>query len=200
MERLITDAWAVPLYDSYSASESRLIAYRQAGRAEMTVVDELNLLEVLDEADRPVTGAGIGRAVLTNLYNTTQPLIRYDLRDVIACGAATADSPFKTIAIVAGKILDALPISLRDGTQGSIDGRTLRLFTVRGLGSIQFVSRPDRVRIVYVGEERLDEVIRRRFQELLDGRGVATTVEVERVAHIPVDPRTGKRRQVVEER
>jgi phenylacetate-CoA ligase len=200
MERRITDAWAAPVYESYSAAESKTIAHRQSGRTEMSVVDELNLLEVLDEANRPVTGPGTGRAVLTNLFNTTLPLIRYELGDVIACGPGTADSPFKTIAIVAGKVLDALPISLRDGTPAAIDGLSLRsLFSVRGLNTIQFVSRPDRVRIVYVGEDNLDEVICQQFQRLLDGRGAATTIETERVAHIPVDPRTGKHRQVVEE-
>ena len=199
MERRIADAWAAPVYEAYAAAESKFIAYRQSGRAEMNVVDELNLLEVLDGTGRPVDGPGTGRAVLTNLFNRTQPLIRYELGDVIGCGAGTADSPFKTIAIVAGKVLDALPISLRDGTAGEIDGLTLRsLFSVRGLSTIQFVSRPDRVRIVYVGDGDLDDRLRREFQRMLDGRGAAVTaVEIERVAHIPADPKTGKHRQVV---
>ena len=199
MERRIADAWAVPLYESYAAAESKFIAYRESGQADMAVVDELNLLEVLDDAGRPVTGPGTGRAVLTNLVNRTQPLIRYELGDVIGCGPGTAASPFKTVAIVAGKVLDALPISLRDGTPAAIDGLTLRsLFSLRGLTSIQFVARPGRVRIVYVGEGDLDAVIRTEFQRLLDGRGAAPmALEMERVAHIPADPRTGKHRQVV---
>ena len=77
---------------------------------------------------------------------------------------------------------------------------TLSLFSVRGLDTIQFVSRPDRVRIVYVGDANLDAAIRGQFQEVLDRRGApATTVEIERVTHIPPDPRTGKHRQVVRE-
>ena len=198
MERRIIDAWGVPVYESYSASESKFIAYRQSGRPEMEVLDELNLLEVLDDANRPLAGPGTGRAVLTNLYNTTQPLIRYELRDVIACGPGTPESPFKTITIVAGKVLDALPVSRRDGTPTAIDGITLSLFTVPGLNTIQFVSHPEGVRIRYIGDENLDEAIRSQFQQLLDRRGaVTTTVQTERVAHIPVDPKTGKHRQVV---
>jgi phenylacetate-CoA ligase len=198
MERRIGEAWAAPLYEFYSSSESRCIAYRQPGQGEMTLLDELNLLEVLDDANRPLGPHGIGRAVLTNLHNTTLPLIRYELGDVLECGPGTLDSPFKTIKSIAGRVIDALPISLRDGDQGKIEGYTLSSFNVMGLETIQFVSlRPDRMRVVYVGRENLDEPIRRQFQRLLDRHGAATTFGVERVTVIPADPRTGKHRQVV---
>jgi amino acid adenylation domain-containing protein len=198
MERRIGEAWAAPVYEAYAASESKFIAYRQPGRAEMTVLDELNLLEVLDDASRPVGPQGIGRAVLTNLYNTTLPLIRYELGDVLECGPGTLDSPFKTIKSIAGRVLDALPVALRDGGQGKIEGHTVSVFNVRGLEKIQFVSRrPDRLRIVYVGRESLDEPIREQFQRLLDRHGAATTFDVQRATAIPADPRTGKHRLVV---
>ena len=42
--------------------------------------------------------------------------------------------------------------------------------------------------------------IRGQFQRLLARRrAAATTVEIERVTHIPADPKTGKHRQVVRE-
>jgi hypothetical protein len=188
-------------------AEEHIRELEEAGQLESTAFRATRAFGVEESEDEglhyflELTGPGTGRVVLTNLFNRTQPLIRYELGDVITCGPGTADSPFKTVAIVAGEVLDALPISRRDGTTAAIDGLTLRsLFSVRGLETLQFVSRPDRVRIVYVGEENLDEVLRRKFQALLDGRSIATTVETERVAHIPVDPRTGKHRQVVEER
>ena len=56
------------------------------------------------------------------------------------------------------------------------------------------------MRIVYIGDENLDEAIREQFQRMLDRRGAAApTVEIERVTHIPADPKTGKHRQVVRE-
>jgi phenylacetate-coenzyme A ligase PaaK-like adenylate-forming protein len=75
MERQIDRAWAAPLFDFYSASESKYIAYRQSGQDEMSVIDELNILEILDEAERP--------SVLTRRPSgadqslSTLPVIRY---------------------------------------------------------------------------------------------------------------------------
>jgi phenylacetate-coenzyme A ligase PaaK-like adenylate-forming protein len=54
LEEDIGRAWATPVYDLYSASESTYIAYRQSGEHEMSVTEELNILEVLDEANRSV--------------------------------------------------------------------------------------------------------------------------------------------------
>jgi amino acid adenylation domain-containing protein len=201
MERRIIQAWGAPVYEFYSASESKFIAYRQSGQAEMRVIDELNLLEVLDDGHRPVTTDGTGRAVLTNLYNTTLPLIRYELGDVLECGPGTPDSPLKTIKSIAGRVIEALPVALSDGRRGRIEGHALSAFHVLGLARVQFVSeRLDRVRIVYAGSEHLDEAIRMRFQELLERNGAAaTTFEVQRATAIPADPRTGKHRLVVVE-
>ena len=198
MESRIDRAWAAPLVDLYSSSESKYIAYRQSGQSEMSVVDELNILEILDEANRPVGSNQGGRAVLTNLYNFTLPVIRYELGDYLLCGAANLNSPVKTIKDIGERMMDALPIMLHDGREGRIDGHVLSGFYVSGLEKIQFVSlRPDRLRIIYVSAENLDAAIRQKFQRLLDRQGAAaTTFEVCRVSHIAADLQTGKFRLV----
>ncbi|HUK40862.1 MAG TPA: amino acid adenylation domain-containing protein [Candidatus Acidoferrales bacterium] len=199
MERQIDRAWTAPLFDFYSTSESKYIAYRQSGQSEMSVIDELNILEILDEADRPVGANQSGRAVLTNLYNLTLPVIRYELGDHLLCGAANLSSPLKTIKDIGGRLMDALPVMLRDGSEGKIDAHVLNGFYVFGLENIQFASlRPDLLRIVYVSGENLDAEIRQQFQRLLDGKGAArTTFEVRRASEIAVDPQTRKFRLVI---
>ena len=199
MEKQISRAWEARLFDLYSAAESRFIAFRQSGEAEMSVIDELNILEVLDEADHQVGTDGSGRAVLTNLYSATLPLIRYELGDNLVCGAGKLASPIKTIKEIAGRATDALPVTLRDGGEGAISPLALASFYVPRLEQIQFVSlRKDRVRIVYVGTENLDGPIQKEFQRLLDLQGAArTTFELCRAASIDPDPQTGKCRFVV---
>ena len=194
MEREIHQVWASHVIDSYSASESRFIAFKQSGETEMNIIDELNILEILDSANRQVGANRSGRAVLTNLYNATLPLIRYEMGDNLVCGAANAASPIKTIKEIAGRANDALPVTLRDGGEGAISPLVLASFYLPRLEKVQFVSlRKDRVRINYVSAENLDRSIQNEFQRLLDRTAAArTTFEVCRAASIEPDPHTGK--------
>jgi len=194
MEEDIGRAWAAPIYDLYSASESTYIAYRQSDEHEMSVTDELNILEVLDEANCSVAENQQGRAVLTNLYNYAFPLIRYELGDFVTLGEAKLDSPLKTIKDLGGRVNDDLPVTLHDGTQGKIHSIPLSVFYVPGLEKVQFISvRPDLVHIFYVSAENLDSLIRCEFQHVLALKGATKTVfAVCRVARIASDPQTGK--------
>jgi len=45
----------------------------------MRVLDDLNIVEVFDEQDQPVGPGKEGRVVITNLYNCTLPILRYEL-------------------------------------------------------------------------------------------------------------------------
>lgn len=194
MEREIGRAWAAPIYDLYSASESTYIAYKQSGEEEMTVIEDLNMLEVLDESNCPVSENQKGRAVLTNLYNYTLPILRYELGDFVSVGSPKADSPLTTIKDIGGRVSDALPVTLCDGSKETIHPHVLDGFYVPGLEKVQYVSvRPDFVQIFYIGTENLDSLIRHEFQLVLDLKGAAkTTFEVDRVARIASSPQTGK--------
>ncbi len=86
MAQSIERVWDAQVYVTYSASEAPYMAVRSPARDEMTVMDDLNILEVLDEARRPVPPGGQGHAVETNLFNYTLPLIRYELADYVTVG------------------------------------------------------------------------------------------------------------------
>jgi amino acid adenylation domain-containing protein len=194
MEGQIHQAWAAPVIDSYSASESRFIAWKQSGDTAMNIIDELNILEILDSDSRQVGIGQSGRAVLTNLYNATLPLIRYEMGDYLVCGAPNFASPIKTIKEISGRTTAALPVRLRDGSEGRISQIVLALFYVPHLEKVQFVSlRQDRVQIRYVSAENLDRSVQNEFQRFLDRLGATrTTFEVCRVARIDPDSHTGK--------
>lgn len=194
MERDIRREWNVPVYDFYSASESNYIALRQCGDDEMTVIEDLNILEVLDDADRPVAENQEGRVVVTNLYNRTLPIIRYELGDYVSLGKEKPGRLYATIKDIRGRATDALPITLHDGRKDSINPHVLELFYVPALEKFQYISqRADYFEILYVSAENLDAVIRNQFQPILDLKGAAkTTFEVRRVARIASDPHTGK--------
>ena len=51
-----------------------------------TVCGYYGIIEVLDNADRPVTD-GIGRVVSTDLWNFAHPFLRYDTQDLVEVSA-----------------------------------------------------------------------------------------------------------------
>lgn len=195
----IRAAWDADLYDIYTAGEARYLAVQGPGQQEMTVLDELYLVELLDDHHRPVAPGEFGRVVVTSLVNRTQPILRYELGDRAVCGPQSAHDVSPTIREIRGRANDALPVSRAGGRRDIIHPHVLNIGQGEiGLRQIQFVSRrPDRVQIDYVAETDRDTVIRAAFQRMLDSKGASgTTFEVRRVPHIAPDPHTGKHRLV----
>ncbi|MGQ0465678.1 MAG: phenylacetate--CoA ligase family protein [Sporichthyaceae bacterium] len=105
---LAESAWGVPVGNIWGTSEA-------CGQAESCDVGRLHLsediavCEPVDAAGRPIPPGGESAMVLvTNLYNHTMPLIRYELGDQIRvdpdpcpCGSA-----YPTVAEVAGRLED----------------------------------------------------------------------------------------------
>lgn len=194
MESRIREAWSAPIHNLYSASESKYIAIKEVGRDEMSVIDDLNIVEVLNDNDRLVLPGEAGRVVLTNLYNYLLPILRYELGDYVELGQAQTDAPFATIRDIKGRINIGLPILLDNGSRDSIHPMLLEDFHVPGLEKVQFISqRPDHVQIEYVATDSIDAAIRNEFQRLLNLKNaLRNTFGVRRVQQIGADPETGK--------
>ena len=90
MERTIAAAWGTKPYLLYVASESLYIGIRGPGEPEITMLDDLNIVEILDAEHREVGAGESGRVVLTNLYTYALPVIRYELGDEVVRGAVAA--------------------------------------------------------------------------------------------------------------
>jgi phenylacetate-CoA ligase len=198
MKRRMQQAWQAPIYEIYASSESIYLAIKAPGQEEMVVIDDLNILEVLDQAHQPVLPGAVGRAVLTNLYNRYLPILRYELGDYVARGHRSFAAAYTTIQNIQGRVNDALPVVLHDGTLDTIHPIILSEFYVAGLEIVQFISRrPDHVQVRYVARQNIDGRVRQEFQRLLDMKGAQRTAfEVHQVDQIDKDPQTGKLRLV----
>jgi phenylacetate-CoA ligase len=101
VRRDVAQAFGCPVRNSYGASECLAIAFECACDALHLNADWV-LLEPVDDAGRPVAPGSIGSTtLLTNLANTAQPIIRYDLGDRVriaeaACGCG---SPLPTLEV-----------------------------------------------------------------------------------------------------
>jgi phenylacetate-CoA ligase len=78
---VISDAFGIPLVNQFTSTEG-LVGHSDPGGAVLTFASDMCLAELVDEDNQPVPdGTPSAKVLLTNLYNHTQPLIRYELTD-----------------------------------------------------------------------------------------------------------------------
>jgi phenylacetate-CoA ligase len=86
----------------------------------MHMLDDLFIAEIVDDSFRPVAPNVLGaRLLLTNLYNYTQPLIRYDVSDMLALSPVpcACGRPFPLISAMAGRSEECLRLAAPDGRE-----------------------------------------------------------------------------------
>jgi hypothetical protein len=113
IHRRITQAWDLEPLDFYGTTEAAVVAAARQGQAGMDVLEDLVVVEVVDEHDRPVPPGVPGHKVLlTNLVNHTQPLLRYELTDslTLAGGPNPLGLPYARIAAVDGRSDDVITL------------------------------------------------------------------------------------------
>lgn len=95
--RRIATAWGEEPFDYYGSAEGGTIAAECRAGRRMHLFEDTTIIEVVDEENRPVPPGTWGAKVLvTPLWLRTQPLIRFELTDVLrvapdpcVCGRAT---------------------------------------------------------------------------------------------------------------
>lgn len=74
--------------DLYSSSEIGCISIECPHSHQHHVMSEAVIVEILDDYNNPCPPGEIGRVVVTDLYNTASPMIRYDVGDLAEVGTA----------------------------------------------------------------------------------------------------------------
>lgn len=114
---LVRRAWAIEVQDTYGATEYAPIASEcREGRKHL--FEDGAIIEVADEQGRPVAPGGRGaRLLLTVFGRYTQPLIRYELSDLVQLSdeACPCGRPHRVIRAVDGREEDILEFAGRSG-------------------------------------------------------------------------------------
>ena len=77
----ITTAFGVPVIDMFASTEG-LVGHSDPGGSVLTFATDMCIVELVDAENRPLAdGTASAKVLVTNLYNLTQPLIRYELTD-----------------------------------------------------------------------------------------------------------------------
>jgi len=115
--RRVEQAWGIRVFDTYGATEYAPIA-AECTFGNKHLFEDRAIIEVVDEQGRVLPAGQRGdRILLTLLERHTQPLIRYEISDMVRelPGKCECGRPFRMIESIEGRIEDVLFFPARAG-------------------------------------------------------------------------------------
>ncbi len=184
--------WEITPKNYYGTSESILMGIG-TGNQVMYIFDDLIQLEIVED--------GI---LLTNLYNYTEPLIRYKIDDlVVKLDKEERKWPFTIIKSVSGREEDLLWLRNQRGKLDFIHPIVFVEFHVKGLKKIQIIKRGQvniQLKVVKT-ESTMDSILKARITEklkkILKKKNMQNVkLSIKLVKDIKNDPESGKFRLI----
>lgn len=203
----IQRAFHVPVLDSYATGECLFVSQGcPAGRGAHINADWA-IVEVVDDDYRPVPPGELGKKVLlTNLFNRVQPIVRYEVGDMIALSETpcACGSRLPRIAHIEGRTAEQLWVG-RPGDYHEITAMIFKnaadyLRDVRDWQAVQEERNRLQVRLVPLPGASVNlPRAGQRFTAVLRHLGLPPYVQVDftLVSDLPPDPRTHKLRHLV---
>lgn len=182
----ITEAFGVNPADSYSMTEGMGVANQIYGYPHLTTFDDLYILETMPKTR------------ITNLYNRTFPIIRYENEDILKVveNPLYEEDPFTQVAKIEGRDIDSFDIVNNNGEKDNIHSAVLAEFFAEGVEKFQFWERPYNTILIKIVGKEAD--IKSRAQltmlKILKQKNAekSVIVDVDVVEEIAVDGKTGK--------
>jgi len=191
----IEEAFGIPVVNAFGSSEG-LIGASAPGEEALTFASDGCIVELVDEDDQPVPpGEPSASVLVTNLFNLTQPLIRYRMEDRFIQQPPAEDHGHLR-ATVEGRAAEML-------RWGDVVVHALAVIEEldRTAGVADYVIRqtPTGVDIDVVATGELPgDIISEHIREALGTAGFGKAqVALRVVSGVPRDPRTGKTARVV---
>jgi phenylacetate-coenzyme A ligase PaaK-like adenylate-forming protein len=129
MTERIRTAWGAEPFDVYGITEAGIFAVDCEHHAGKHLFEDLAFVEVVDEAGRAVPDGEPGaRLLVTNLFNRTLPLIRYELDDLVTLSPepCPCGRPLRVIAALEGRSDDILHLPGAAGGTVAVHPHALR--------------------------------------------------------------------------
>src|SRR5215217_1975908 len=191
LREAIRTAWGTSSFELYAMTEAGILGSHCDRHSGIHLFEDQAIVEVVDERGRPVPAGQVGHKLLvTNLVIRSQPLIRYEVSDMVAVAGerCPCGRPFRLLAGIEGRNDDILYLPAAAGGTVAVHPLALRtaLAGIPGLAEYKVVHdgdglhvraalRPDAV------PERTVRQVADRLAEKLAAQGVARpAVQVER--------------------
>ena len=201
MRQVIEKAFDQDVIDLYACSESIVLGLQKSSKDPFLLFNDWHHIEVVDENDNVLPEGTQGALLITPLYRTLQPLIRYRLSDSLAL--KTTDQPFITLQRFSGRVEDTLVYTSPNGVAHPIHPFQLMAFLVPGLRQFQFEqTTPNTLLLrisVHDGYSEVKHQAEKKLQEILETVGVEKfmTATVEIVENIALNAKTGKFKLII---
>jgi phenylacetate-CoA ligase len=200
MRNTIKQAFGREPVNFYAGSESLAMAVQCERHENLHLFTDWHIFEAVDDDVRPVAAGTPGNLLLTNLYNYTQPLIRYQMHDEVVmnrqpCGCGL---PLPTMRNLAGRQEEFLWFDNADGKRDYLHPIVLVELFVAGLKKFQVIQTQRNEMLMKVmvdgNQAAVLAALRQRMHEIFCGKKLDTTVKLnlEVVQDIPNDSKTGK--------
>ncbi len=191
--RRIVQVWGERLFNQYAATEIGSLAAECDHHRGMHLMEDLVIVEVVDQNNRPVPPGVYGdKLLITVLGSRTQPLIRYELSDSVRLSSNHCPSgrPFRLVDGIQGRVEDVLSFP-GVAAGGVVQVHPLvfsRVMDTLPVSGWQVVQEADGLHVLLSGVrgELQDEILAETLLEALSEQGaIVLRVEVQRVESIP---------------
>jgi putative adenylate-forming enzyme len=193
--RRIEAAWGHPPFNQYAATETGGLAAECTHHRGMHLMEDLVIVEVVDEFNRPVAPGQCGdKALVTVLSSRTQPLIRYELRDSLrlATEMCPCGRPFALVESIQGRVEDVLLLPASTGgwvrIQPLVFHRIMDMLPVSGWQVIQEDDDGLTVLVSGIGDHIDEQTLVDELAQVLKTQGVQ--IPRVRLQHVVTIPKT----------
>ena len=196
MRKTIENAFNQDVIDLYACSESIVLGIQKSSRDPFHLFNDWHHLEVVDENDNIVPEGTQGSLLVTPLYRTLQPLIRYRMSDTMAL--QTTGHPFISLNRFSGRTEDTLLFMSEQGTKHPIHASEMIEFFAPGLRQFQFEQTSPNTLLLRIavndGYKDSKKFAEKKLKEILLNANIEkfVTGKVELVHYIGLHPKTGK--------
>lgn len=108
--RLMSEAWGVPVCETYGCAEATYIAFQSPENESLLVQSESVFVEILDEQNQPCEIGQRGRVVVTALHNFATPIIRYEVGDLAVWAKPNKQRGLPVIDHILGRSRNAIQL------------------------------------------------------------------------------------------
>jgi phenylacetate-CoA ligase len=121
--RRVQQAWRARISDTYGCTEYAPVA-AECPYGRKHLMEDSAIIEIVDHKGRRVPPGEFGDRVLVTVFHRfTQPLIRYEISDMLRPSAEACECgrPFQIIEAIDGRLEDVLRFPARDGSSAPVE-------------------------------------------------------------------------------
>jgi phenylacetate-coenzyme A ligase PaaK-like adenylate-forming protein len=206
MAEAMRRAWGIEPFNCLGLTETGITAVDCAEHQGMHLFEDLSIVEVVDAAGAPVPDGQPGAKILvTSLWNRVQPIVRFEVSDLVTVTSAVCacGRTFRRVVALDGRSDDLLELPSRAGGLVTVHPIHLRGALGRDPAVVQYQVTERRgaesgveldVQVVLARDAAPDAAValERRLVAALRAQGAEVAVQVRPVASIPREEGAGK--------